>query len=133
MSLSQLLVLIVIIALVRLFVVAQTQLEQRVTPTGQCPLQGERRAVIEEISKGVVDTLQLHEHQCGDGMWHHVAYLNMSDPSQQCPSAWWEYNAGVLKSLREAIRFRRELSKYHLRYRMTVQQSVHVVGSSATK
>ena len=30
--------------------------------------------------------------ECGAGLWHRVAYLNMSDPSQQCPSAWREYN-----------------------------------------
>ena len=29
---------------------------------------------------------------CGAGEWHHVAYLNMTDPSQQCPPAWREYN-----------------------------------------
>ena len=29
---------------------------------------------------------------CGPGLWHQLAYLNMSDPSQQCPSAWREYN-----------------------------------------
>ncbi len=25
---------------------------------------------------------------CGTGEWHRVAYLNMTDPSQQCPSTW---------------------------------------------
>ena len=25
---------------------------------------------------------------CGAGLWYRVAFLNMSDPSQQCPSAW---------------------------------------------
>ena len=29
---------------------------------------------------------------CGPGLWHRLAYINMSDPSQQCPSAWREYN-----------------------------------------
>jgi hypothetical protein len=28
---------------------------------------------------------------CGEGIWHQVAYLNMADPSQQCPSSWREY------------------------------------------
>ena len=28
--------------------------------------------------------------QCGDGLWYHIAHLNMSNPSQQCPSAWRE-------------------------------------------
>ena len=27
---------------------------------------------------------------CGGGGWRRVAYLNMSDPSQQCPSVWQE-------------------------------------------
>ena len=32
---------------------------------------------------------QIH---CGPGLWHRLVYLNMTDPSQQCPSAWREYN-----------------------------------------
>ena len=58
---------------------------------GQCPLQGERRAAIDDISNGIMDILQLREHQCGDGMWYCIAYLNMSDSSQQCPSVWRDY------------------------------------------
>ena len=27
----------------------------------------------------------------GNGLWHQVAYFNMSDPLQQCPSAWRLY------------------------------------------
>ena len=30
------------------------------------------------------------EHPCGGSGWRHVAYLNMSDLSQQCPSVWQE-------------------------------------------
>ena len=29
---------------------------------------------------------------CGPGLWHRLVYLNMTDPTQQCPSAWREYN-----------------------------------------
>ena len=29
---------------------------------------------------------------CGPGLWYRVAHLNMSDPSQQCPSVWREYD-----------------------------------------
>ena len=29
---------------------------------------------------------------CGPGLWWQVAYLNMSDPTQQCPPVWREYN-----------------------------------------
>ena len=35
---------------------------------------------------------------CGPGEWHRVAYLNMSDPTQQCPSAWREYNTGGVRA-----------------------------------
>ena len=34
---------------------------------------------------------------CGTGRWWRVAYLNMSDPSQQCPSAWREYNTNGVR------------------------------------
>ena len=36
------------------------------------------------------------QSNCGPGLWYQVAYLNMSDPSQQCPSVWSEYtNNGI--------------------------------------
>ena len=37
-------------------------------------------------------------HPCGPGEWHRVAYLNMGDPAQQCPSAWREYNTGGVRA-----------------------------------
>ena len=36
--------------------------------------------------------------ECGDGLWHRVAYLNMTDPSQQCPPAWREYNTSGVRA-----------------------------------
>lgn len=35
--------------------------------------------------------------KCGPGEWRHVVYLNMSDPSQQCPLNWTEstYNGNI--------------------------------------
>ena len=38
------------------------------------------------LGKTVVPILQ----PCGGSGWRRVAYLNMSDPSQQCPSVWQE-------------------------------------------
>ena len=32
---------------------------------------------------------------CGPGNWRRVAYINMTDSSQQCPSAWREYSTPV--------------------------------------
>ena len=36
--------------------------------------------------------------ECGDGLWYRVAYLNMSDPTQQCPSAWRLYNTSRVRA-----------------------------------
>ena len=40
--------------------------------------------------KAILDKLVIPE--CGDGLWYRVAYLNMTDPSQQCPPTWRLYN-----------------------------------------
>ena len=37
-------------------------------------------------------------HPCGPGEWRQVAYLNMGDPTQQCPSAWREYNTSGIRA-----------------------------------
>ena len=44
----------------------------------------------ESIQKKLI-SLQIQLY-CGAGQWHRIAFLNMTDPSQQCPSAWREYN-----------------------------------------
>ena len=35
---------------------------------------------------------------CGPGQWDRVAHLNMSDPTQQCPSAWREYSTNGVRA-----------------------------------
>ena len=35
--------------------------------------------------------------QCGGGLWYRIAHVNMSDPSQQCPSAWREVTMHGIK------------------------------------
>ena len=40
----------------------------------------------------------LQELNCGPGPWNNVAYLNMTDPSQQCPPAWREYNTDGVRA-----------------------------------
>ena len=41
----------------------------------------------------------LHTHlYCGPGPWYRVAYLNMSNPAEQCPSVWREYNSSGVKA-----------------------------------
>ena len=58
-----------------------------------CPSQEEQDAIFKDINNSVFYILQeLYSQipQCGDGLWHRIVHLNMSDPSQQCPSAWKE-------------------------------------------
>ena len=38
------------------------------------------------------------QSNCGPGLWYQVAHLNMSDPSQQCPFVWKEYNADRIRA-----------------------------------
>jgi uncharacterized integral membrane protein len=38
------------------------------------------------------------QSNCGPGLWCQVAHLNMSDPSQQCPSVWREYNTRGIRA-----------------------------------
>ena len=44
------------------------------------------------LRESVVPLLQINstEHPCGGSGWRRVAYLNMSDPSEHCPSVWQE-------------------------------------------
>ena len=53
---------------------------------------------LQTIRESVVDALNTISQQCGDGLWVRVAHLNMSDPSQQCPSAWREYNSSGIRA-----------------------------------
>ena len=36
--------------------------------------------------------------ECGDGLWYRVAYLNMTDPIQQCPPTWKLYNTNGVRA-----------------------------------
>ena len=63
---------------------------------GACPEVEEHKDILQQvrsnINKNLRQSLGIVEHpECGDGEWYRVAYLNMTDPSQQCPSAWREY------------------------------------------
>ena len=63
---------------------------------GACPEVEEHKNILQQvrsnINKNLRQSLGIVElPECGGGLWYQVAYLNMTDPSQQCPSAWREY------------------------------------------
>ena len=72
--------------------------------SGMCYSEEERAIIIRNITAHVQSTiLQNLPHiefalNCGPGQWFRVAHLNMSDPSQQCPSAWRQYNANGVRA-----------------------------------
>ena len=59
-----------------------------------CSLQQKRgfEAIRATVNVSLSSVYELR--QCGDGPWYKVACLNMSDPSQSCPSSWREYRTG---------------------------------------
>ena len=64
-----------------------------------CPSEEQRGITRNEVKndtrsllrESVVPLLQLQNISCGGSGWRRVAYLDMSDPSQQCPSVWRQY------------------------------------------
>ena len=73
---------------------------------GICPVQEKRDESIQNIKAEVENIKRKLNYfngtntivqNCGEGLWHRVAYLNMSNSSQQCPSAWREYNSSGIK------------------------------------
>ena len=68
---------------------------------GACPSQEMRDVVIQNITASVRNIIQqITNSNCGPGLWYRIAHLNMSDPSQQCPSAWREYNTNGVRACR---------------------------------
>ena len=62
---------------------------------GACPadevLAAQREAIKEEITLILDDQTPDYQPPCacgGPGQWSRIAFFNMSDPSQQCPSSW---------------------------------------------
>ena len=102
-----------------LFVVLETTLAQGIMKTslpphtipgnengpGSCPSQMERERARQSVSSSVRSTLLTPAERnfnitaaCGAGQWYQIAFLNMSDPSQQCPSSWREYTTGGVRA-----------------------------------
>ena len=52
------------------------------------------RGLVKNFIRETYDIIQ----ECGSGEWHTVVNLDMTDPSQQCPSAWMEYSSGGVRA-----------------------------------
>ena len=75
-----------------------------------CPSEEQREIAMSEIKNATQNLLgetviPLLRFSCGGSTgWRHVAYLNMSNPSQQCPSVWREYTTPHRVCGRRSIR-----------------------------
>ena len=50
-----------------------------------------RVSKLDDESANRISQNTIAQSYCGAGQWHRIAFLNMSDPSQQCPPAWRDY------------------------------------------
>ena len=63
-----------------------------------CRTQQKQDNALQTIRECVLTTLTLQPKlECGAGDWTRVAYLNMSNPSQSCPSAWRDRSANGVR------------------------------------
>ena len=69
------------------------------TESETCPQQGERDTVRQNLRSTLSNILQQNNTRavdnCGPGQWYQIAYLNMRDASQQCPTNWMEIDSPV--------------------------------------
>ena len=65
-----------------------------------CPSKDEVENVLLEIRRNTMAIVENYRTipECGGGLWYRVAYLNMSDPLQQCPTAWSLYNVSGVRA-----------------------------------
>ena len=64
---------------------------------GPCPSLEEQMSALLQIRNNISDIVSELETipQCGEGLWYQVAYLNMNDSTQVCPSNWAEISTPV--------------------------------------
>lgn len=67
-------------------------------PAAGCPGSTEGPEVLHQIVGSIIS--ETYIPQCGEGLWNRVAYLNMSDPSQHCPSNWSEFTSLGVRACR---------------------------------
>ena len=63
-----------------------------------CSIDQDRLQSSRERAKAYLDELIDIRRHCREGFWSPIVRLNMSDPLQQCPSAWREYNTSGVRA-----------------------------------
>ena len=66
--------------------------------SSSCVPLGERQGAIKKIRNDIIRNIPITMKDCGKGMWHQIASLDMTDPQQQCPTGWSEYKNGSVRA-----------------------------------
>ena len=74
----------------------QLQANNNVSPQ-LCYTQSDVLQILTQLDARIMGHSEIQSH-CGAGLWWQMAYLNMTDPSQQCPFAWREYNSSGVRA-----------------------------------
>ena len=102
--------ILLMVVLAKAVVFAQNSVTPQVITGAQygtctCPPQEDRDAARQILQCVVASILQqntfigtVNVARCGPGQWYRVAYLNMSDPTQQCPSGLREYRENGVRA-----------------------------------
>ena len=99
--------LLVVVVIATAVLQGQTTVSQQNVPLSilrrndmTCPHDEDRERARNEISTYVQNRLtgiapiQAPPVRCGGDGWTRIAYLNMTDPAQRCPSPWTEFTSG---------------------------------------
>ena len=74
-------------------------IDESVGQSGSCPAKEQLEMSRQLITSEIINILKSSViPECGDGRWYRVAHINMSDPTQQCPSAWREYSTNGVRA-----------------------------------
>jgi hypothetical protein len=66
---------------------------------GSCASLEETEATIESLRTSIKQSLlTVTVTECGDGMWHSLASIDMTNLQQQCPTGWREFNQSTIRA-----------------------------------
>ena len=65
--------------------------------SGTCPSIEARQTTIERIQNDIKGRIPVTNSECGEGLWYRIAYFDMKDSAQKCPSAWREYTSSSVR------------------------------------
>ena len=117
-----------LIAVLQLIAVGNGVLSPKVYYSTGSDAQCQAQQALDSIEQSVLESLSTLVQlppPCGIGPWTRVAYLNMSDPLEQCPPSWRLYSANGVRACGRQVIISTTGGCYSQNY--TIQQSYQKV------